>query len=195
MRIGVFGGTFDPPHAGHMALAQAALEQLNLDEVIWMPANRNPLRKIRATASTKDRLEMIKILLKDQPEMAVSDLEILKGGPSYAVDTLTDLTYAAPGDYWFLVGADALKDLPQWKQPERLLRLCRLGVVLRPPTTAEDVARRLPPHWQSKLDIIQMKPLEVSSTEIRAWFAKGRSTAQLLDPRVLDYIRQHGLYK
>src|SRR5438045_2029390 len=117
MRIGILGGTFDPPHLGHLALANAAREHLKLDEVIFMPASRNPIKKGTQTPP-KQRLEMVKRTVEGHPGLAYSDLEITRGGPSYAVDTLTELSFAKPAEYWFLVGADALKDLPTWKQPE-----------------------------------------------------------------------------
>lgn len=195
MRIGVFGGTFDPPHTGHLELARAALEHLQLDEVIFMPANRNPLKRRHDTAPPKHRLEMIRRLIEGEAQFGVSDQEITRGGPSYTVDTMSELQMAQPGEYWFLLGADSLKGLKDWKQPERLLRMCRLGVVMRPPQTEALVLGRLPDEVRAKVDLIPMKPMDISATELRERIAKGKPTAPWLAPAVLQYINANGLYR
>lgn len=195
MRIGIFGGTFDPPHTGHLALAKAAQEQLELDEVIFLPAARNPLKSRRATASGKDRLEMVRRLIDSEEKMAVSDMELTRGGMSYTVDTLGELHMIQPAEYWFLLGADALRGLPDWKNPQRVLRLCRLAVAIRPPTTPNDVMARLPEEYRGKVDIVKMSPMDVSSTEIRDRIADGRGTLNWVPQRVLHYIQANKLYK
>ena len=195
MRIGVLGGTFDPPHVGHMALAEAALESLKLDEILFVPANRNPLKKGRRQASPRDRLEMVRRMIEGNPKLAVSDLEIARGGHSYAVDTLDELQYVRPAEYWFILGADALKDIGTWKQPERLLRLCRLGVAYRTPERWEEVQSRMTPDLREKLDPIEMPPVPTSSTDIRGKVAVGQSVSQMVSPSVLQYIREHHLYE
>lgn len=195
MRIGVLGGTFDPPHVGHLALAEAAIESLKLDELLFVPANRNPLKKGRRQASPKDRVEMVRRMIEDRPKLAVSDLEIARGGHSYAVDTMDELQYVRPAEYWFVLGVDALKDIETWKQPERLLRLCRLGVAYRAPDRWEDVLSRMTPSLREKLDPIEMAPVPTSSTDIRAKVAAGQSLSQMLSPSVLQYIREHHLYE
>lgn len=194
MRIGILGGTFDPPHIAHLALARAALEQLELDELIFMPAARNPL-KHKPFTTPKQRLEMVKRLIEEEPKMAVSDLEVSKGGRSYAVDTLEELQAAQPADYWFIVGADVLKEMDQWKQPQRLLRLCRLGVAIRPPQTETNVFAHLRSDVRERVDIVKMPPMDVASFDIRARIFKGQPVAPNVPDRVLDYIRQHNLYR
>src|SRR5687768_12512146 len=101
MRIGILGGTFDPPHSGHLTFAHAALETLDLDEVIFMPAHRNPQKKGRSVANSKQRLEMVRRLVGGHQKLSVSDLEITRGGPSYTVETLAELQHARPAEYWF----------------------------------------------------------------------------------------------
>lgn len=194
MRIGILGGTFDPPHNGHLGFAEAALETLQLDEVLFIPANRNPLKTERRQASAKDRLAMVQLMAEGKPNMAVSDIEIARGGPSYAVETLDELQFVRPAEYWFLVGADAVKHLESWKNPERLVRLCRLGVALRTPETQEDVLSRLKPGFADKIDFIPMKPIDVSSTEVRLRLGRKQSVTPWLDPAVLNYIHDHKLY-
>lgn len=195
MKIGVLGGTFDPPHAGHLALAEAAIESLGLDEVLFVPANRNPLKKGRRQASPKDRVEMVRLMIEGKPQMAVSDVEIVRGGHSFAVETMDELHFVRPAEYWFILGSDAVKAIDTWKQPERLLRLARLGVAYRPPETWADVVSRLKPEFQDKLDPIQMKPVEVSSTDIRNRLAAKKPLGAWLCPAVLQYVRDHNLYE
>ena len=194
MRIGLFGGTFDPPHLGHLRLAQAALEALELDEVVFLPAARNPLKTARPSSAPQHRLAMVRALLEDQPKMSVSDIEITRGGKSYTIDTVDEFVFARQADYWFLMGADALVNLPQWKSPERLVRQCRLAVVVRPPMIRFDIEAKLPEFAKGRTDIIEMPPQDISSTDLRDRIVRGGATAPWLDPKVLRYIREHKLY-
>lgn len=195
MRIGVLGGTFDPPHIGHLALAQAAIERLELDEVMLLPANRNPLKERRNVSSPADRLEMVKRLIADQPKMAVSDMEITRGGASYTVDTLDELHMIQSADYWLLMGSDALKTLPEWRSAQRLLRLCRLGVAIRPGTSEMDVTSRLPEEVKKKIDLIEMPPMNVSSTDVRDRVSRGLGTAGWVPTPVMRHIQERQLYR
>jgi nicotinate-nucleotide adenylyltransferase len=195
MKIGILGGTFDPPHTGHLALARAAMEQLELDEVLLLPANRNPLKETRPVASGRERLEMTQRLVQDEPNMGVSDQEITRGGPSYSVDTVTELYMARPADYWFLIGADALKTVPEWKNVAKMLRMCRLGVAVRPPMTDHDVMARAPTEFRDRIDVVKMKPMDVSSTEIRRRIGEGRPVSAWLPPPVLKYVEEKRLYR
>ena len=194
MKVGILGGTFDPPHLGHLEFARAALEQLGLDEVMFLPANRNPLKKIKSSPS-KQRLEMVERMIKDEPKMAVSDIEISRGGPSYMVETLMELQFVRSADYWLLIGADALKTFGEWKNPEKIIKMARLGVALRPPTTETDVRARLTEDMKERIDFVPMKPIEISATELRNRLAKGSGlVAPFLSPPVLQYIKQNHLY-
>lgn len=195
MRIGVLGGTFDPPHIGHLALAQAAIERLELDEVMLLPANRNPLKERRNVSSPADRLEMVKRLIADQPKMAVSDMEITRGGASYTVDTLDELHMIQSADYWLLMGSDALKTLPEWRSAQRLLRLCRLGVAIRPGTSEMDITSRLPDEVKKKIDLIEMPPMNVSSTDVRDRVSRGLGTAGWVPTPVMRHIQERQLYR
>ena len=194
MRVGILGGSFDPPHTGHLALASAAQEQLELDEVLFLPANQNPLKTRRANASSKHRLAMIQRLVAGKPGLAVSDMEITRGGVSYTVDTIGELLMVQPADYWFLMGADALRALPDWKNPQRLLRLCRLGVAVRPPMTEIDVLGRVPADYKDRVDLVRMPPMDVSSTGIRERLARGQNVSPWLSPEVSRYIQENRLY-
>lgn len=194
MKIGVLGGTFDPPHGGHLALAKAAIAHLELDEVLFMPANRNP-NKRPPVAAAKQRLAMVRLMLQDEPLMAVSDLEIARGGPSYAVDTMEQLQFARPAEYWFLVGSDAVRDLSKWKQPSKLLHLCRLAVTVRLPSNEPEVLARATPEVASRMDLFPMPAMDVSSSEIRNKIEIDSPTSPYLDARVKQYIETHKLYK
>jgi len=195
MRIGILGGTFDPPHSGHLALARAAMDQLQLDEVIFLPANRNPLKSGRAIGSTKQRLAMVGLSIAKEPKMSYSDMEITRGGSSYSVDTLGELQMVRPAEYWFLMGADSLRGIAGWKNPIRLMKLCRLGVAVRPPLIVSDVLVKLPEEYKGKVDVIQMPPTEVSSTEIRERIRKGMHVSPWISPEVLQYIQSNKLYE
>ncbi len=194
MRIGILGGTFDPPHLGHLELARAALDGLHLDELMFLPAHRNPLKRERS-APARQRLEMVRRMVAGEPKMSVSDIEISRGGPSYMVETLMELQMVKPGDYWLLLGSDALKTFDQWKNPDKTVKLCRLGVVLRPPAVESEVMSRLSPEIRSRVDLVPMKQTDISASEVRDRLAKGTlPVAPFLSPSVLQYIKQNHLY-
>ncbi|HLK14029.1 MAG TPA: nicotinate-nucleotide adenylyltransferase [Fimbriimonadaceae bacterium] len=194
MRIGVLGGTFDPPHLGHLALARAALAALELDEVLFVPTSRNPMKLGVKASSGRHRLAMVQAMIAGEPKMAACDVEVVRGGLSYAVETMTELSVAQPGEYWFLVGADAGTHIAEWKQPQRLLRLCRLGVAVRPPVDEATLLRRVPVEFHDRIDIIPMTPVEVSSTEVRDRLQAGRPVNRIVTEPVYAYIQQHHLY-
>lgn len=195
MKIGVFGGTFDPPHLGHLSLARACMAQLELDEILFLPANRNPLKARKVVTPAEDRFAMVARLIEQEPNMAVSDMEITRGGVSYTVDTLGELQMVRPAEYWFLMGADALKALPNWKNPHRLLRLCRVGVVVRPPLTDADVLMKLPEEFKDKVDLVHMDPVDVSSTDLRDRLGRSQNVSPWVPGGVQRYIQDKKLYR
>ena len=196
MKIGLLGGTFNPPHRGHLALAKAAQTQLELDEIILVPAYRNPLKVVTSQpVNGQHRLEMARLLIEDEAAMSVSDIEITRKGPSYALDTVSEFLHLQPAEYWFLMGADALRDLPKWKQPERLVRFCRLGVFSRPGHDAALVAAQLPEGLRAGIDIIPCELDTVSSSDLRNRIRENRPTAPLLPEAIRKYIEQNKLYK
>lgn len=195
MKTGLLGGTFDPPHNGHLAIAEAALAQLELDEVMFMPASRNPLKSGRVVAGGADRLEMVRLMLNGQMNLALCDLELTRGGPSYMVDTLVELQMARPGDYWLLLGADSLQTFPKWKQPDKIIRLCRIGVVPRGIHTKDEMLGWLPAEYRDAIDFIDMPLQETSSTELREKIARKQPVSNWLGRDVKQYIDQHKLYR
>ncbi len=195
MRRGVLGGTFDPPHLGHLAVAGACLKELQLDEVLFLPANRNPLKEREVISPAKVRMEMVRRAIGGHDKFALSDMDVTRGGNSYAVDTLTELQMVDPGEYWFILGSDAVRNLPQWKAPARLLKLSRIAVVSRPSFAESLVLRRLPPEIRSGIDLVPMEPVDVSATQVRERVKEGRDVSSMVPQTVLNYIRENRLYE
>jgi nicotinate-nucleotide adenylyltransferase len=195
MRVGVVGGTFDPIHLGHLAMAEAAADCARLDEVLLLPAGVPPHRAA-ATADADDRLEMSRLAARDHPRIVVSDLEVRRPGPSYTVDTLEALSRERAGDELFLVlGWDAARDLGSWREPERVLELAQLVVVTRPgwtPPSSDDlIAAGIDPKRAILCDV---QTPDIEATEIRELVESGSKLTGLLDPAVERYIRDHNLY-
>jgi nicotinate-nucleotide adenylyltransferase len=193
-RIGILGGTFDPPHKGHLAMASAAIEALNLEEVLFLPTHKNPLKKTRAERP-EHRLELVKLLVRNHPKFAVSDIELTRKGPSYSVDTLAELQMVRPANYWFIMGSDALKDVANWKGPERLLKMCRLAVINRELHKSFAFPSSFPEQWRPFVDLVPMKPHPAGSTEIRERILLKRNLSDWIPENVLTYIRDNHLYE
>ena len=195
MRIGIFGGSFDPPHIGHVTLAEAALEQLQLDELLFLPANRNPLKPRDASSPAKQRLAMVEAMVSDHEKFAVSDMEITRGGPSYMVDTLSELQMAQPAEYWLIMGADTLRGFADWKSPRRIVQMARLAVALRPPLSESELMSRIDEQFREYVDLVSMTPSDVSSTELRKKITLNQNVTPWIDKSVLTYIQANKLYK
>lgn len=178
-----------------MAVAQAVRRQLDLDEVIFVPAARNPLKRAPTFASARDRLEMVRLAVELEPGLSVSDIEISRGGLSYAVDTLRELHKARKGRYWFVLGSDTLLDLPRWKQPEALVRLCRLAAVERGGRTPEQILSRLPAEFRYAIDVVPMTPSRFSSSTIREALLRFYEPTPGLPAAVWNYIKESDLYQ
>lgn len=199
MRVGVLGGTFDPPHIAHLAAGAAAKHHLGLDRVFFVPAG-DPWRKAdRPVSPAAARLRMLRAALGPLPWAEVSTVEVDRPGPSYTVDTFDELTRVlGPGvEWWFIAGDDALADMPNWREPERLLQLARIALVRRTPgdrAVFAEVASRLP-GLRSRLDIVPMLALDVSSTDLRERVRAGRSTTILVPEAVRTVIDELNLYR
>ena len=196
MRTGVLGGTFDPPHRGHLRLAEAARAQLALDRVVFMPAG-DPYRKAGRRVSPREvRLRLVEAAVADLPWAGVSTLEIDRSGPSYTDETLAVLARDG-GDWWFIAGADVLRDLPHWRDPRLLVEIARLAVAERPPAgrVVPEEALRAVPGIEGRIDWLEMVPLDVSSTELRARVRRGADVGEWLPERVRVLIDELGLYR
>lgn len=191
MRIGILGGTFDPVHEGHLALARAAVEQLKLDRLILVPAYRHPLKnKEHSTvASPEARLEMTKLGVKGEARFEVSDCEIKRKDVSYTVDTLQAfrMRYPKPNELFFVTGGDWGRSLNQWKDIDVIFTLAHFIVAKRPGFDTNNLPRGI--------EFLNFVPLDISSTEVRSRLQKGISVSRFVPQVVLDYIRKHGLYQ
>lgn len=199
-RMGVLGGTFDPPHRAHLALATAAREALHLDRVIVVPAGE-PWRKAeREVTKAEVRLALTKIAFEDLAWAEVSSIEVRRPGPSYTVETLLELQRAegagaSGAGWWFILGQDALVDLPHWHEPERIVAAARLAVATRGDLEAAELeAVEAVPALAGRIDEVPFEPLDVSATEIRRQIAAGEATPDL-PPRVRHVIDALGLYR
>lgn len=191
MRIGIMGGSFDPVHIGHLGVARAVAQALGLDRVLLVPAAQAPLRSEPVCASAAHRLAMLEIATAGARELAVSDVELQRGGVSYTVDTLRSLRTERPGDEWvWILGEDQLARLPQWAEPETLVQLAEFAVYGRPG------CERAPPPLIPGLRVCRVEGPEwpISSTAIRARLRRGESVGGLVPDKVIEYIRENGLY-
>ena len=190
-RVGVLGGTFNPIHLGHLLIAQDALEQAGLDRVLFIPTALPPHKPLAGNVSARQRLRMINLAIADDPRLTVDDLEIRRGGKSYSVETLAELRKRLPSvDFYFIIGADSLADLPQWYQVEQLVRLCQFLVFARPGYPAKPVGRLAGLRYQ----LFSTHPCEIASREIRERLASRQSIRYLVPELVRRYIERQQLY-
>lgn len=195
-RFGLMGGTFDPPHAAHLALAEAARTTLDLDRVVFVPAG-DPWRKAaRDVTPAAIRLEMTRALIEGIPWAEVSTVEVERSGPSYTADTVEVLSRRG-GDWWVILGADALADLEHWHDPARIFAYARLAVAARPGTTVEvtPALRALVPNALARIDRVQMSEIDLSSTDLRRRLHVGAQVDDVLPEGVRSVIERLGLYR
>ncbi|MDH3345778.1 MAG: nicotinate-nucleotide adenylyltransferase [Kiritimatiellaceae bacterium] len=198
-RIGVFGGSFDPVHIGHLIVAQDALEQLELDRIIFVPTAVSPHKLDRHPTEGRHRFEMLELATEKNFRFEVSDIEIMRGGVSYTFDTLQKLKFENPcAEFFFIVGLDSLVDMHRWHRAEDLLECCTVVPFGRGGEDPAEVAARsgLPMSWKTRLleRLIQIHEIEVSASEIRMRIAEGLSIQTLVPPEVEMYIAEHHLY-
>jgi nicotinate-nucleotide adenylyltransferase len=193
---GILGGTFDPVHYAHLAMAEQTREALGLQGVMFIPAGQ-PVHKPMARASAEDRLAMLELATADNPAFVVSRLEVDSDREGYSVNTLEQLTAERPDDRFVLImSSEAARALPTWRGPERLLALCRVAVVPRlgyEMPSREWLAENFPGQ-EDRFVLVEASRLGHSATEVRARIADGRSIRYLVPPAVEAYISQHHLY-
>lgn len=194
-RIGVFGGTFDPIHFGHLRMAEEARELFALNTVLFVPNFISPFKLDRTVTPGPLRAEMIRQAIADNPYFAVESREIERVGPSYTVDTLRAMRAEnAAAELFFLTGTDAVKGLPQWKAPEELLVLARFIAAARPGVQKQEVLAALPDAWEERILFLPMPELDISSTDLRVRVGEGRSLRYLTPRPVEEFVREHRLY-
>jgi nicotinate-nucleotide adenylyltransferase len=196
-RLGLLGGTFNPPHIGHLVCAQEAVAQLGLDRVLLVPVNEPPHKELEADPGVEHRVELCRRAVADEERMDVSRLDADVPGPSYTVATLRRLNDEQPeADLTFVVGGDMALSLPSWREPEAILELAALGVAEREGTRRIDIAERLAGlRGGDRVQFFDMPRLDVSSSLIRRHVASGRPIRHLTPDSVVAYIEEAGLYR
>lgn len=200
-RIGLFGGSFDPIHNGHLRAAEHLRDALALDRVLLLPAARSPFKRHRDAATAEDRLAMVRLAIDGKRGLEASDIDLQRPGPTYAIDTVRLVQERFPdAELFFLAGMDCLRGLHGWHRVEELLAACRFTFVTRPGFAlppADDPAWGLPPPWPARLRAQSVPGLEVdiSSSAIRDRCRTGQSLQGLVPGRVEAYLQKHSLYR
>jgi nicotinate-nucleotide adenylyltransferase len=199
MRVALFGGSFDPPHHGHIAIATAAADVFDLGSVLFAPVGHQPLKPDGVPAPFADRLAMVELACRADSRFGVSDIDAPRsdGTPNYTVDTLATLHEAMPEERLFnLVGADSFLDLPRWHEPERLLELAEWIVVSRPGFPLADLSPLgLTPYQRGRVHLLLTVHEDVAATNLRERLEAGDLCADVLAPAVSAYIQAHQLYR
>ncbi|MFH1301428.1 MAG: nicotinate-nucleotide adenylyltransferase [Planctomycetota bacterium] len=198
MRIGIFGGTFDPVHNAHLLLAEQCREQCELDEVWFIPAGSPPHKGSIGISAGKERREMLDFAIAGHPAFVIKDLELHREGPSYTVETLRQLKTTHPDDEFFLiVGADSVRDLHTWREPEAILEMATLIGVNRPNISLPDLSeltQKFGENILSKILWVTMPGIDISSTDIRKRIREKKSV-RFMTPRAVEvYIHNNRLY-
>ncbi|MCY3958835.1 MAG: nicotinate-nucleotide adenylyltransferase [Chloroflexi bacterium] len=195
-RLGVYGGTFDPVHRGHLAVARSVREAYGLSRILFIPARQSPLRD-PPQASAPDRLAMVRRAIEEMPGFEASAIDIERPGPSYMIDTLTRLAGQYPDAELFLIlGADAVGELPAWREADRILAAAQIIAVPRPGHAAEipPEVLALHPGADRRIHRLGMPPVDIAASRIRAARARGRSVDAWVPPAVAEYILARRLY-
>lgn len=199
MKLCIFGGTFDPVHAGHLLIAREVCRRLSPVRVVLVPAGRPWLKTDRVIAPAADRAAMAELAVGEEACMSVSTMEIERPGPSYTVDTLQRMKTDLPAgdELYFVVGWDKLAELPAWKEPERIIALCRLVAVPRTgtPVPTPAVMERILPGLSRRVVLFEEPEIDISSTVIRERVRLGLPVDKMVPVAVAAYISEHGLYR
>ena len=199
MNIGVLGGTFDPIHNGHIVVAEEARARLDLAEVLFVPAGQPWLKEDSPILAAEHRIHMVRLAIADKPFFKLATIEIDRPGPSYTVDTITELQaqLGAGDELFFILGWDNLAQLPRWREPSRLIKMCRLVAVPRPgyPLPDLNALESVIPGLSQRLVILDKPEMDIGATEIRERVVQGLSIGHLVPGPVEEYIRQHRLYR
>ncbi|HYZ81613.1 MAG TPA: nicotinate-nucleotide adenylyltransferase [Solirubrobacteraceae bacterium] len=197
MRIGILGGTFNPPHLGHLVVAQEAHRELDLDQVLFIPAATPPHKPVEDEPGARHRLELCRLAVGDDDRFGVSDIELQRDGPSYTVDTLHVLRTHAPSDDLFLIlGGDIAAGLPRWHEPERVLELATVAIAKRRGTSQSTVDEALAQlQGGERARFFQMPRIGISSTMVRRRVRAGQPIRYFVPDGVMHYIETQGLYR
>ena len=197
VRLGVFGGTFDPVHIGHLIAAEDARAALRLDEVLFVPAGEPWFKSYRRITPARHRLAMVRLAIRDNPRFGVSDMEIRREGPSYTIDTLAELRGERPdAELFVILGVDALREIDRWRQPRRLFQMATVVGMARPGASLDaSVLNAAIPGASERLRLVDSALIDISGTDIRRRVADGASIRYRVPTAVERYIRDHNLYQ
>lgn len=198
--IGILGGTFNPPHNGHIRLAGEFREKLDLDKILLIPTYTPPHKQAKELAGTKDRLNMCSLIAEKADFLEVSDIEIRRGGKSYTVDTLRELTGEHPeNSYFFLMGSDMFLTFHLWREYREIFSLCTICVASRENSSdlerLTSYAKKTFGEKWTKVRFSPLEPMELSSTQVREALHRGESLRGLVPPEIEQYITERGLYR
>jgi nicotinate-nucleotide adenylyltransferase len=198
-RLGMMGGTFDPIHYGHLVAAEEARCQLELEKVIFIPAGRPPHKTKREISAARHRLNITRLAVASNPFFRVSDVEIMKPGPSYTIDTVQIFKEKFPGaELFFITGADAVLEILSWKRVEELLRLCYFVAATRPGYQLDELSKNIPGfpiNGKKRIITMEVPALAISSTDLRRRVREGRPIKYLVPEAVEAYILNNNLYR
>lgn len=193
MKTCLFGGTFDPPHFGHLIVAQTIFEAEHFDKIVFIPAHIPPHKKGKKISSLELRLEMLKIAIKDNPNFEISDIEIKRGGISYSLETIRDYkdqTELSRDELFYLIGSDSLKLFYAWENPKAILKECQLIVAIRPGFRPSDI-----PNWiLAKVQFANIPRIEISSSQIRARWIEDKTIRYMVTQPVWEFINENNIY-
>ena len=191
MKICLFGGTFDPPHIGHLLIAQTICEAESFDKILFIPVNIPPHKSVNTIL--EDRLNMLEIAIDDNPNFEISDIEIKRGGVSYTIDTIRTIKKQyniSSNKISYLIGSDSLLNFHNWKDPEKILEECQIIVAIRPGFRPSDI-----PAWiLHKIQFANIPRFEISSTNIRSRWVEGKTIRYLVTLPVWEYINKNKIY-
>jgi nicotinate-nucleotide adenylyltransferase len=197
LRVGLLGGSFDPPHIGHLILAEEARDQLGLDRVLFAPAGQQPLKQGQKVTPVEDRVRMTELAIGDNPAFALSRGDVDRPGPHYTVDLIAIIVAQLPpgAELYFLMGFDSLRDLPKWREPDKLIRIAHLVALTRPDVPIDwDALEVALPGLRERVRLLDMPELEIASRDLRERVRVGRSIRYMVTNAVGAYIEEIGLY-
>jgi nicotinate-nucleotide adenylyltransferase len=198
-RLGIFGGTFNPPHKGHIVIAQEALKKAQLDKIIFIPCGNPPHKTVNDGVIAKHRYEMTRIAISGNSDFEITDIEVVSREYSYTAKTLKKLKALYPDSrLCFIVGGDSLRDMDEWYHPEQIFKMAEIVALKRggvDDNSFEQKAQHYRDKYGAEITVVDITPMEIASTEIRQMIKDQRDVSGLLDEDVLKYINKYQIYK
>lgn len=197
-KIGIMGGTFNPIHTGHLLLAENARDSFGLDEILFVPSGHSYMKKDAETLNRKDRYEMTRLAIEDNPTFSISDIEIKREGNTYTCETLSQLKELEPKtEFYFIVGADSLFAMETWWKPEYIFHICTVLAAVRDDKDSDKLQAQISyfeKKFAARIYQITFKEISISSTDIRKRLLNGQSIRYMVPDKVISYIEEHHLY-